>query len=527
MPVISQENLQKLLRQGFPELKTTWVEQFAALFQDLRLKCDSGEISTKALDLRGLLSALHLMEKGISSGQALGWASSTRPSTPSSASWWPTRCGAASPGRGPGPPVRSLIWTGRTSRPAGQTTRCGTGRRTTASAPTSTPSTRRAGPTCTSTRSSAWSTTTTISAASSPLFNTFQSQFSGELYTDLFWLGLEGAVYRRGGGPPQRGAPPRPPRGGTSPFPRSGLGPPRRDFTGGGGVPSPSPPAGEEEDRMEAMLHRYFRRARRSVIDRQWAAWAGRDILYGDKKRGGLVRGRLRRLGRSGGGPAEEGGRKFFWQKKHLFHLGQGRTREQCCGTMWKTVSACPCSRRGAGRRGSRPVHRQPQKLPPPLHPGGAAPGEVDGETAWERSAFQAQQGEEPGLFQENLVRNRLIIAQLSQRLQNTILLQSDVTDSRARRASFSPGWPGGPRPPGPAGLSPAAAERAGRAFRWTSCWTPPPPRTSSRRSCPPRPISSPRPHPLSDPGAGDLLLLRQRLHRPADPPGLQRVREK
>ena len=40
-------------------------------FQDLRQKCDSGEISTKALDLRGLLSALHLMEKGISSGQAL------------------------------------------------------------------------------------------------------------------------------------------------------------------------------------------------------------------------------------------------------------------------------------------------------------------------------------------------------------------------------------------------------------------------------------------------------------------------
>lgn len=47
MPVISQENLQKLLRQGFPELKTTWVEQFSALFQDLRQKCDSGEISTR------------------------------------------------------------------------------------------------------------------------------------------------------------------------------------------------------------------------------------------------------------------------------------------------------------------------------------------------------------------------------------------------------------------------------------------------------------------------------------------------
>ena len=71
MPVISPDNLQKLLLRGFPELKHSWVEQFAALFGDLRAKCDSSEISTKALDLRGLLSALHLMEKGIPSGQAL------------------------------------------------------------------------------------------------------------------------------------------------------------------------------------------------------------------------------------------------------------------------------------------------------------------------------------------------------------------------------------------------------------------------------------------------------------------------
>ena len=33
-----------------------------------------------------------------------------------------------------------------------------------------------------------------------PLFNTFQSQLGGELYTDLFWLGLEGAVYHRARG---------------------------------------------------------------------------------------------------------------------------------------------------------------------------------------------------------------------------------------------------------------------------------------------------------------------------------------
>ena len=71
MPVISDTDLQKLLRRTFPTLSAKWAEQFALLFRDLRQKCDSGEISTKALDLRGLLSALHLMEKGISAGQAL------------------------------------------------------------------------------------------------------------------------------------------------------------------------------------------------------------------------------------------------------------------------------------------------------------------------------------------------------------------------------------------------------------------------------------------------------------------------
>ena len=71
MPVISEENLQKLLRRTFPTLSAKWAEQFALLFRDLRQKCDSGEISTKTLDLRGLLAALRLMETGIPSGQAL------------------------------------------------------------------------------------------------------------------------------------------------------------------------------------------------------------------------------------------------------------------------------------------------------------------------------------------------------------------------------------------------------------------------------------------------------------------------
>ena len=71
MPVISDADLQKLLRRTFPDLTPRWAEQFALLFHDLRQKCDSGEISTKTLDLRGLLAALRLIREGIPTGQAL------------------------------------------------------------------------------------------------------------------------------------------------------------------------------------------------------------------------------------------------------------------------------------------------------------------------------------------------------------------------------------------------------------------------------------------------------------------------
>jgi MoxR-like ATPase len=71
MPVISGDNLQKLLREQFPALRPDYAEQLAGLFEDIRRKCDSSEISTKPLDLRGLLAAVTLVEKGLSLGQAL------------------------------------------------------------------------------------------------------------------------------------------------------------------------------------------------------------------------------------------------------------------------------------------------------------------------------------------------------------------------------------------------------------------------------------------------------------------------
>ena len=71
MPLISQENLNKLLLAQYPDLKAEFAEQFCALFGDIRAKCESGEISTKALDLRGLIAAVKLIRNGLSSSQAL------------------------------------------------------------------------------------------------------------------------------------------------------------------------------------------------------------------------------------------------------------------------------------------------------------------------------------------------------------------------------------------------------------------------------------------------------------------------
>lgn len=71
MPIISSENLTRLLRAQYPYLKRQYAEQFSGLFQDIRRKCDSSEISTKALDLRGLLAAISLVENGLTVGEAL------------------------------------------------------------------------------------------------------------------------------------------------------------------------------------------------------------------------------------------------------------------------------------------------------------------------------------------------------------------------------------------------------------------------------------------------------------------------
>ena len=71
MPPQTRESLEFIFRQMFPQAKETAVEQFIGVFLDLQLKCANGEISTKALDLRGLLAAMKIVDAGLTPWQAV------------------------------------------------------------------------------------------------------------------------------------------------------------------------------------------------------------------------------------------------------------------------------------------------------------------------------------------------------------------------------------------------------------------------------------------------------------------------
>lgn len=71
MPNISAENLRKLMKREFPHMREEYLDQFIGLFLDLQKKSESSEISTKSVDLRGLMSSIQLMDKGLPALKAL------------------------------------------------------------------------------------------------------------------------------------------------------------------------------------------------------------------------------------------------------------------------------------------------------------------------------------------------------------------------------------------------------------------------------------------------------------------------
>ena len=71
MPLISGENLARLISRRYPSIRERIRDQLVLLYAELERKAESAEISDSALDLRGLLDAIALMEQGLLSGDAL------------------------------------------------------------------------------------------------------------------------------------------------------------------------------------------------------------------------------------------------------------------------------------------------------------------------------------------------------------------------------------------------------------------------------------------------------------------------
>ena len=71
MPAQTEETMDFIFREMFPQAKKEAVEQFIGVFLDLQLKALNSEISTKALDLRGLIAAMKIVDTGLSPRKAV------------------------------------------------------------------------------------------------------------------------------------------------------------------------------------------------------------------------------------------------------------------------------------------------------------------------------------------------------------------------------------------------------------------------------------------------------------------------
>src|SRR5574344_29203 len=71
VPNISKTNLDTLLHDNFPNLKEKYRKSFIDMFISLQTKSENNEISTKAVDLRGLIGAIETMKIGLNPFDAI------------------------------------------------------------------------------------------------------------------------------------------------------------------------------------------------------------------------------------------------------------------------------------------------------------------------------------------------------------------------------------------------------------------------------------------------------------------------
>lgn len=65
MPKQDEETVSLILKTYFPEIKENALKQFVGLFLDLQLKAEHSEISTKSVDIRGMIGALKTIQTGL------------------------------------------------------------------------------------------------------------------------------------------------------------------------------------------------------------------------------------------------------------------------------------------------------------------------------------------------------------------------------------------------------------------------------------------------------------------------------
>jgi len=65
IPQIEKEKLLLILERYFPDADIEKLNHFAGLFLDLQAKADHGEISTKPVDLRGLIACIRTIRRGL------------------------------------------------------------------------------------------------------------------------------------------------------------------------------------------------------------------------------------------------------------------------------------------------------------------------------------------------------------------------------------------------------------------------------------------------------------------------------
>ena len=71
IPAIEYDKLDLILNNEFPDADKEKLNQFAGIFLDLQLKSQNGEISTKSIDLRGLIASLKVIKRGLKPIQAI------------------------------------------------------------------------------------------------------------------------------------------------------------------------------------------------------------------------------------------------------------------------------------------------------------------------------------------------------------------------------------------------------------------------------------------------------------------------